>query len=73
MWREANWPSYLYLTSKRKLQRAQTYPWNSGSQTGVRGPFGVRKTIFWDREAHSKNQNDAPKEKFLYKIKFSGK
>jgi len=37
--------------------------YHSCSQTGVRGLFGVRKTIFWDREVHSKNQNDALEEK----------
>jgi len=37
-----------------------------------RGPFGLSKTIFWDRKAHSKkNQNDAPEErKILYKKDF---
>jgi len=40
----------------------------SGYQTGIRGPFGIRETIFWDREARSKkSQNDTPKEKNLYK------
>jgi len=36
----------------------------SGSQTGVRGPFGVRETIFWGpRSTFLKNQHDAPEEK----------
>jgi len=36
----------------------------SGSQTGLRSPFGVRETIFWgSRSTFQKNQHDATEEK----------
>jgi len=36
----------------------------SGSQTGVRGPFGVLETIFWrPRSTFQEYQHDAPEEK----------
>ena len=45
--------------------------YSSGSETGVRNPFGVRETMFSGTAKHiqKKNQNNAPKEKkFLNKI-----
>jgi len=38
--------------------------YTSGFQTGVRGPFVVRETIFWGlRSTFQKNQHDVPEEK----------
>ena len=43
-----------------------TFLYNSGSQTGVRGPFEVRETIFWGpRSTFQKNQHDTPGEKIF--------
>jgi len=46
--------------------------YTSGSQTGVRGSFGVRETIFWGlRSTFQINQHDAPEEKnFVYNTIF---
>jgi len=42
--------------------------YSSNSQTGVCGPFGVRETIFWDHEAHSKkNKSMLLKKNFCKK------
>ena len=65
------WLSFCPKQIWRKHHHLTAY--TSGSQTGVRGPFGVRKTIFWGPWSNFQKINKTLlKKKNLCKIKFSG-